>query len=244
MNNIAINKTTVQAKGKEIIVNLIRMGEEDGLTVQQTADLFEVTQSAVLKHLKRHSLTAGQIVPQSLQELKKAKVIPLRTKTALWLPRETVRQLSTLIGTDVAKEITKQLFEALDKPVEAVKVHAEAKNLDPMEVMDLMYAELKRQVARADKAEATIKLSPVQIVRDNAIAAHEIYRSYPVITRHTKSFIGENSALRKYGPNGGLTIFLREKGVERLRVDGKDNSYSVFSRADLDALENTLGGVG
>ena len=139
--------------GRTLTVKLLKMGEEEGLTVAQAASLFGVTDAAIKNHVKNHRLNFDTFSVEQLKYLKLQGVLPLNTPTANFLPRETLRQLVRHIGTPAADAIYRHLWQMADEPAEYLKTQADVHDTDPISIAERLLVIAKEERVKRVEAE-------------------------------------------------------------------------------------------
>lgn len=103
--------TNVSRAGLSIKVYLLKLGSEDGLITRQAAELFGVSESTILKHIDRHNITTSMIARSNLQLLKNNGIVRNRAISAVFIPRDGLRELMRVVNTDEAKAAYRELFD-------------------------------------------------------------------------------------------------------------------------------------
>lgn len=145
-------KISVEVAGRSIVVSLLKMGEHEGMTVGQAAELFGVDSNTVKEHVKNHGLMIAGISSDHLKVLKSLGVIPLKSARANFLPRETIRQLVRHIGTPEAQAAYDHLWAMADDGMTFLKTQAEVHSTDPIDIAEMLLNTAK--VERAMRIEA------------------------------------------------------------------------------------------
>lgn len=104
-----IDKVYKQADGSEITAHMIRMGDDDYLTVAEAAEAFGVAATSIRSEISRHGLVVAKCSDHAIDSLRAAGVIPLKTTVVNLLPRATVDELVRIINTDEAKAAYRQI---------------------------------------------------------------------------------------------------------------------------------------
>ena len=114
MNTAQTTITTkkIMANGLLTIVKLVRLGEDEGLTTEQAAELFGITGTGLRSILKDHpELLIVRLAASQRKALKDSNVIPMKANRMVnFLPQETLEELATIINTPESKAIVKQLW--------------------------------------------------------------------------------------------------------------------------------------
>ena len=111
-------------------MKLLKLGEEEGLTTKQAAELLGVAPDSITQELNRHSLNRLTVSGSVLQDMKRLQIVGSRTKEANFLPRDTIRQLVKILNTPEAQQVYDQLWVLADTAYEAhVKSQEEPFNL-------------------------------------------------------------------------------------------------------------------
>lgn len=156
----------VSVDGRAVVVSLLRLGADEGMTVAQAAELFGVDVSNIRHVVRNHGLLVVNITHDQQKALKEQGVIPLKTTVANWLPRETLRQLVRHIGTPQADAAYSQLWAMADDTTVQVTTLAEALMKDPLDLCEytlnaLKAERTKRLVAEAMVADLKIRQSQI-----------------------------------------------------------------------------------
>ncbi len=112
-------------EGQHSIIKVIRSGDLEGLTVSQIAEMTNIGERAVWKHIYRYAITTVPLGQQSLRSLKDAGVLLLHARRAIFVPKASVQQLLKIISTRESWAIYYQLWNNSEKLIEV-----EAKLLD------------------------------------------------------------------------------------------------------------------
>lgn len=89
---------------------MIRLGDQDYLTVAEAAEAFNVSTQNINQILARHDLNSTTPSFEHLQALKDQGVIPLKAPSQRLLPRATIDELVRIINTDEAKAAYRQII--------------------------------------------------------------------------------------------------------------------------------------
>jgi hypothetical protein len=145
-------------EGQHSIIKVIRSGDLEGLTVSQIAEMTNIGERAVWKHIYRYAITTVPLGQQSLRSLKDAGILLLHARRAIFVPKASVQQLLKLISTRESWAIYYQLWNNSEKLIEV-----EAKLLDTAGKLKAVLDESTIQKANLrikdqQIAEFTIKL--------------------------------------------------------------------------------------
>jgi hypothetical protein len=159
-------------EGQHSIIKVIRSGDLEGLTVSQIAEMTNIGERAVWKHIYRYAITTVPLGQQSLRSLKDAGILLLHARRAILVPKASVQQLLKLISTRESWAIYYQLWNNSEKLIDV-----EAKLLDTagklkavldesaiqkanLRIKDQQIAEFTIKLGQQDQqiAEFTIKL--------------------------------------------------------------------------------------
>ncbi len=110
-SEVKFSALEIERAGTRIKVALVGLGSEEGLVINQAAELFEVSVSTILKHITRHAITYGLLVRKSLQVVKNTGLVSPNTARAVFIPRSGLRDLVRVIGTDSARSAFHQVFD-------------------------------------------------------------------------------------------------------------------------------------
>jgi hypothetical protein len=126
--------------------------------VSQIAEMTNIGERAVWKHIYRYAITTVPLGQQSLRSLKDAGVLLLHARRAIFVPKSSVQQLLKLISTRESWAIYYQLWNNSEKLIEV-----EAKLLDTAGKLKAVLYESAIQKANLrikdqQIAEFTIKL--------------------------------------------------------------------------------------
>ncbi|MDQ3234959.1 MAG: hypothetical protein M3Q07_24390 [Pseudobdellovibrionaceae bacterium] len=149
-DKIELSSLEVSQAGEKIKLALLTIGPEEGMTTGQAATLFNVTESAILKHLDKYAITYGTLFRNMLQVLKDNEVISKHASRAIFIPRRGLRDLMWLIGTEEARAAYRQIFDDAEAYIAAKALIAAQED---------QISELREQVHIADgQKEALIQL--------------------------------------------------------------------------------------
>jgi hypothetical protein len=168
----------VNRAGYSMKVYLLKIGSEEGLTTRQAAELFNVSESTILKHIDRHNITTVRIFQRNLQLLKNSGIVRNRAISALFIPRDGLRELMRVIGTDEAKAAYRLLFD----------------DAEELMVIKPLYLEQKKIIAEKDQVIAE---------KDQAInlLEHDLAKSISKITtleKLTEDLKAKNGVLERH----------------------------------------------
>ncbi len=172
---LAINKKKISLNGREALVQIISMGEEDGLTVSQIAELLNTSTRNITKHLDKHAICSEPIVPNIRKMLAKQGIIPIKTPKVLFLPRDSIVALVKVINTDEAWAMYYQLWD------DTRELRDEVENLKSR--ISFMVAEvesLKNPTTKKKRAYSN-KIHVRTITKRDLFGGHEIDHIYETI---------------------------------------------------------------
>lgn len=143
----------IDVHGRSIVIQLISMGQDEGLTTQQVAYLFGVNYSAVRKSVIENNLVSLPIVTKDRQALRSVGIIPVTGRAPNFLPRNTIRALAKIFNTCEAWAVYNQLWSAVEDPqvYTAIRVEAGLNTIIP--AMEDMIQRLKGEYALRLTAE-------------------------------------------------------------------------------------------
>jgi hypothetical protein len=110
-DKLELSSLEVSQAGEKIKLALLKIGPEEGMTTGQAATLFNVAESTILTHIHKHAITYAAMPMKLLQVLKSNGVINKHTPKAIFIPRQGLRDLMRVIGTDEAREAYHQIFD-------------------------------------------------------------------------------------------------------------------------------------
>ena len=108
---------TVQVNGRELLVQLLRMGEHEGLLTTQIASALGVTTQNIYHIIRRESLDSVTMSHTVLASLQDHRIINQRIgiyNAPNFLPRPTIEALVKIVNTPEAWALYEQLWEAFD----------------------------------------------------------------------------------------------------------------------------------
>jgi len=108
--DIKVIPTELHVLGQRSIVKVIRSGDAEGLTVANIAEMTNINERSVWKHIYNHAITTVPLGPQSLRSLKDAGVLLLHSRRAVFVPKAGVIQLLKFINTPESWAIYYQLW--------------------------------------------------------------------------------------------------------------------------------------
>ncbi len=111
MDKLEINKKKITLNGKNAVVQIISMGEEDGLTTPQLVDLFNTSQQNISKILSKYAIRSQPLVVSIRKNLLEQGVIPFRTTRVSFVPRDSIAALVKVINTPEAWAMYYQLWD-------------------------------------------------------------------------------------------------------------------------------------
>ncbi|WP_132325945.1 hypothetical protein [Pseudobacteriovorax antillogorgiicola] len=148
--SIEVVNKAISVDGQDLFIDLVKMGKDEGLLVNQAADLFGVDQSSIWFHLKKRELGYLVLPRKLLIELKNHGVVNRYTPKACFLPKETLRALVKLINSNVAWDIFNSLWEVTDK---AYEFHTKSDTISEIDAMMRSLSILKEQQQKIDRLE-------------------------------------------------------------------------------------------
>ena len=116
MSAIQISTTELKQAGESIVVTILRLGDEDCMTVADTAELLNVTTGGLRGMIRDHSLIVCNTHDVQLAELKQRGVIPLNSARANLLPKGTIQALVKIVNTPEAWAAYNQLWQDATAP--------------------------------------------------------------------------------------------------------------------------------
>ncbi|SMF80604.1 hypothetical protein [Pseudobacteriovorax antillogorgiicola] len=174
MSIIEVNAKSVQVENENLLVDLIKLGDEEGMLLTEAARIFEVQETAIWQHLKRHNLESSQIVRTKLKELRNLGVIGQRINRATFLPKETIRALAKVIHSDSAWAIYNQLWAVAEK---AYEFHTRPTN--NIEVLRGMLDEISSQNQRLSNVEHRVEVETPRLVESRIEQALTDHQTFP-----------------------------------------------------------------
>lgn len=193
-----LNQVEIQKSGEKIRITLVTVGANEGLVVGQAAELFNVTESTIYKHLQKHEIAHKKIVTGRLQLLKNSGIVNSKAIHAIFIPRYGLRELLRVIDTDEAKAAYHQLFDDSEELMKSKPEIAILKQrLDEQNAMILKISgQLKAALDRSAIDQAKIRAS------ENVIA--ELQAKIDAATHHIS--LGRNKKV----PEFSVPIYRRE----------------------------------
>ena len=111
---VSAEKRVVRLGGESLLLNLVKMGEEEGMLISEVVSCFGVGQATIWNHIKNHKLRYLKFSSTELKNLKSQGVIGKSTTRAAFLPKESLRWLTKFVHTVQAFEVFRQLWEIAD----------------------------------------------------------------------------------------------------------------------------------
>jgi hypothetical protein len=118
MTDLVVSQKALSVDGQNLFLDLVTMGADQGLLVNQAAEAFGIAPRTVQEHLKNHSLTCAEIPRESLKEMKLQGLVKANAPRAFFLPRETIRALAKVVNSNRAWEVYEQLWAVTDRAYE------------------------------------------------------------------------------------------------------------------------------
>lgn len=115
LENLKIDARTIEQTGENIIVQVIRLGEDECMTVADAAELLDVSPAGVRSMIRDHGMSVRRPHEHQLKEMRQAGVIPLKSPTANLLPKQTIQALVKIVNTDAAWAAYNQLWTIAEK---------------------------------------------------------------------------------------------------------------------------------
>ncbi len=185
IEKLEINKKKITLNGKEALVQIISMGEEDGLTVPQLAELLNTSDQNVRKRANEHAICTVPIVPSIRKTLLKHNIIPIKTSKVLFVPRDSISALIKVINTPEAWAVYYQLWddaaELISLKQDLAKVKEE--NLELESRISFMAAEIESLKNPPPKKKRSYKnrVHTATITKQNLFGGQEVEHIYETI---------------------------------------------------------------
>ncbi len=204
-NELRLSPVEIQMSGNVIRITLVTVGPNDGLIVGQAATLFNISESAIHKHLKKHDIVHKKIVTGKLQLLKNSGVVNSKAIHAIFIPRYGLRELLRVIDTDEAKAAYHQLC---DDAEELLRVKSEVVLLNQKvakQVAELLETagQLKAALACSAIDQARLRLHEAKIFAQDEQIAH-LEAKLDAASHHIS--LGGN----RKAPRFNLPIYIRQ----------------------------------
>jgi excisionase family DNA binding protein len=206
---IKINEKTINVAGRDTLVKLIVMGEEEGLTTKQAADLLGVTVNGIQKAIADHNLSFTTVSGTPLLLLKRQGVVGRAAPKVKFMNRETIRQLVKILNTPEAQAVYDQLWELADTVYEAHVNNTTVDLMDPDFIIALatelkkknaLLAETKLQLAETTQAKELYRTIVIQL--DDIVKEREA-----VIDQHEERW----DSVKEHGHRIGVRAYLHSK---------------------------------
>lgn len=102
--------------GSEVVAQILRMNDNENMTVSAVAEMLGVTPQAIRMEVMRASLVVTKCNDQILDSLKQLGVLAFKTTVANLLPKATIQALVKIINTPQAWAAYRQLWTDLQEP--------------------------------------------------------------------------------------------------------------------------------
>jgi hypothetical protein len=208
--------------GEQSIAKVIRSAHGEGFLVSSIAEMTNVSERAVWKHIYRCAISTVPMGPQSLRSLKDAGVLMVHATRAAFVPIDAVKQLLKLISTPEAWAIYYQLWNNSAKLEEV-----EAKLLETS-------GQLKSALDRSAITEAKLRLQE-QKAAETQKQNEELIRFSQQVADESKSKDAELQRLRNQLQAAIDHMEHKGKGKRRVRhsvVDIEFVEMNIFSGPD------------
>ncbi len=240
---LAINKKKISLSGKDALVQIISMGDEDGLTVSQIAELLNTSTRNITKHLDKYAICSEPIVPNIRKKLAKHGVIPIKTPKVLFLPKDSIAALVKVINTDEAWAMYYQLWDD-SKELLAAKEHISELQYQVQKFesqISFMAAEIEslKNPAPKKKRAYSNKIHVRTITKRDLFGGQEIDHIYETIPSHKmtpeqkKAYKTQHSAKTMEGIASSLADDTEE-------LDGWLHSQAKKTHKDASRLKSGL----
>jgi hypothetical protein len=110
-NTVPMLTKTIELNGKAALAKLLFVEGQEGMLSTHLAELLNIANSTMREHIQRYAISAQALPAHSMRSLKDMDVIPIHARTAVFLPRDSVRALVKIINTDEAWLIYRQLWD-------------------------------------------------------------------------------------------------------------------------------------
>lgn len=110
-NTVPMLTKTIEFNGKAALAKLLFVDGQEGMLSTHLAELLNIANSTMREHIQRYAISAQALPAHSMRSLKDMDVIPIHARTAVFLPRDSVRALVKIINTDEAWLIYRQLWD-------------------------------------------------------------------------------------------------------------------------------------
>lgn len=107
---IQVTSKSLQQAGETIVVTVLRLGDDESMTVADVAEMLNVATSNIREHIRVHSLVVRKTDDQELVTLRKLGVVSIKTTTANLLPKATIQALVKIVNTPEAWAAYNQLW--------------------------------------------------------------------------------------------------------------------------------------
>lgn len=118
MTDMIVSQKALSVEGQNLFLDLVTMGADQGLLVNQAAEAFGVRENTIWGHIKNHNLKSSKVSRIALKELRSQMVVESTVNKATFLPRETIRALAKVINSNRAWEVYEQLWAVTDRAYE------------------------------------------------------------------------------------------------------------------------------
>ncbi|WP_141735919.1 hypothetical protein [Oligoflexus tunisiensis] len=242
-------------QGQRSIINVIRSGKTEGLTVGQVADMVNISERNVWKHIYRHAITTAPLGQHSLRGLKDAGVVLIHAKRAAFVPKSSVQQLLKLINTPESWAIYYQLWNnsARLTELELQLANAEVSRDEAVQRAVQLEVEMSELRARLEAATHALSLGenrkkPRFEIKFHRHETTDIFKNPVVTIERTKKSINEmNPHERKHfrmqhgtrSLAGTAKMLLDESTASDVTNETLRHS-AVIMQAGVLAYQNTL----
>lgn len=107
---IQVTSKSLQQAGETIVVTVLRMGNDESMTVADVAELIGVTAAGLRGMIRDHSLIVCIAHDDQMEQLKQLGVVPLKSARANLLPKATIQALVKIVNTPEAWAAYNQLW--------------------------------------------------------------------------------------------------------------------------------------
>jgi len=126
VNQIQVTERSIQVSGKPIVIRILALVQGQYMTVADAAVLLGVEGITIRRLLAEHGLAAYAMNAVELRALKNQGILPLRTRTANLLPKDTIKALVRILRTPEANAAYEQVWQ------DAAELHAGKAQAQPI----------------------------------------------------------------------------------------------------------------
>lgn len=212
---------------------LVKLDDEEGMTLTEVSDIFGIPKNTIQSHMKSNGFKGIRFSVHQLKHLRDARVIPLNTTVASFIPQGAIESLVRFISTPETDAIYRELWDRARYSEQ-----------------DLQNLEMK--ILQLEKKLTYIDDYAVDHCLAKGYRSHHIMWDYPQTQEFARQLSEENAnshnktlqkwTLKHKTMPAMVSLWLRNQGIiTELRWDTRRGDTNIYNRADIDRFMQALG---